>query len=290
MASDRGTLSRGAGPGADHPVPSAPTAPAGRRLPGAPRERRPALAALAILLIIGGGLAAAALVLASGKRETAIEITEPVAQGQPIPIAAMQQVQVASGTGVHYALWSQRFSVARTYAATAIPAGTVLTTGLASSSGASLQGKVFVGLALKDGQLPGGLAPGQTVAVYAVSSSGGGSTGCPVTVGDLISGDAVVQSIGSASSGSGNGTTDVTVAVSPSEAGKVSCSASAGGVAIATVPGGSSASAGLQQGQPSTAPSTGPTAGTGSGSGTGTQPAITPRPRKKPTPAPTGIG
>ena len=289
MASDRGTLSRGSATGADHPVSGAPTAPGGRRLPSAPRERRPALAALAILLIIGGGLAAAALVLATGKRITAIEITQPVSQGQQIPVTAMQPVQVASGTGVKYALWSQRQSVARTFAATNIPSGTVLTAGMASNAGTSLANKVLVGLALKEGQMPSDLTQGQAVAIYAVSNSGGGSTGCPATVGSLLSSDAVVQAIATANSASNSGATNVTVAVDPGDAGKVSCSASAGGVAVATEPGGSSAAAaaggGLQQQQgtaPTAAPSNSP------GALPGSQPPA--KPRKKASPAPTGIG
>lgn len=290
MASDRSTLSRGAGPGADHAVSAAPTAPAGRRLPGAPRERRPALAALAILLIIGGGLAAAALVLATSKRLTAIEITQPVSQGQKIPLSAMQPVQVASGTGVQYALWNQRFSVSRTFAATNIPAGTVLTSGMASPTGTSLAGKVLVGLALKDGQMPSGLTQGQAVAIYAVSNSGGGSSGCPSPIGTLLSSNAVVQGVASAANASNSGATDVTVAVDPGDAGKVSCSASAGGVAIATEPGGSSAAAaaggGLQQGQQGSAPSAAPS--TGTGTYPGSQPPA--KPRKKATPAPTRVG
>jgi hypothetical protein len=259
-------------------------------LPSAPRERRPALAALAILLIIGGGLAAAALVLATGKRMTAIEITQPVTQGQRIPLGAMQPVQVASGTGVQYAQWSQRFSVSRAYAATNIPAGTVMTSGLASQTGTSLAGKVLVGLALKDGQMPTGMTQGQTVAIYAVSNSGGGSTGCPAPVGAVLSTDAVVQGVGGATNASNSGSTDVTVAVDPLDAGKVSCSASAGGVAIAAEPGGSSAAAAAgapQPGQQGAAPTTLPTAGTGMGPGAQPGPA---KPRKKATPSPTGIG
>jgi hypothetical protein len=292
MASDRGTLSRGAGPGADHSVPGAPTAPAGRRLPSAPRERRPALAALAVLLIIGGALAATALVLETGKRVTAIEITQQVSQGQQIPASAMQPVQVASGTGLHYVPWSQEASVARYFAATTIPAGTLLTNSLAAPTGTSLAGKEEVGLALKDGQMPSGLAAGNTVAAYAVSNSGGGSTGCPAPIGTVLSSDAVVVSKAGASNASNTGTTDVTVAVDPADAAKVSCAASAGGVALAQVPPGSSAAAsggGSQQGQPGTAPSAGP--GTGTGSAPGVQPSGAAKPKRKTTVSPTpGIG
>ena len=290
MASDRGTLSRGAGPAADHTMSAAPTTPAGRRLPSAPRERRPALAALAVLLIIGGALASAALVLESGKRVTAIEISQSITAGEPIPPGAMKPVQVASGTSLQYLPWSDEKQAARSFAATNIPAGTLLTNGLIATSGNSIAGKILVGLALKDGQMPSGLAAGDSVAIYAVSNSGGGSTGCPATVGSLLTNGAVVQKVAGANNASNSGTTDVTVAVSPGDVGKVSCSASAGGAAIAKVPPGTSpgsaGGSGLQQGQAGTAPGTGSSAG----SGASTQPSSPGRTKKK-SPAPgTGIG
>ena len=51
-----------------------PTSPAGRRLPSAPRERKPALAALAVVLVVGGALVAALLVIDAGHKTGAIEI------------------------------------------------------------------------------------------------------------------------------------------------------------------------------------------------------------------------
>ena len=54
MASDRGTMTRGAGIDQQAPWGEA-TAPAGRRMPSTPRERKPVLAILAVLLIVGGG-------------------------------------------------------------------------------------------------------------------------------------------------------------------------------------------------------------------------------------------
>src|ERR1700678_2033634 len=78
MSSDRGTIPRGAEAGGAWP---APTAPAGRRLPSAPRERKPALAALAVVLVVGGALLAALLVVGAGHKTGAIEITQTVGQG-----------------------------------------------------------------------------------------------------------------------------------------------------------------------------------------------------------------
>ena len=87
MPSERGTIQRGLasetqGQGT---WPEA-TAPSSRRLPTARRERKPALAAFALLLIIGGALAAGLLVVQSGKRVTAIEISQQVGAGQRIPL------------------------------------------------------------------------------------------------------------------------------------------------------------------------------------------------------------
>ncbi len=115
MPHDRGApptsappFTRGLAGGADHqPTWAEPTAPGARRLPGRPRERRPALAALAVLLILGGALAAGFLVLQSGKRVAAIEISAPVGAGQRIPVSAMQQVQIAAGSGLDYVPWTE---------------------------------------------------------------------------------------------------------------------------------------------------------------------------------------
>ncbi|HEX9358164.1 MAG TPA: hypothetical protein VF933_30650, partial [Streptosporangiaceae bacterium] len=104
-----------------------PTAPAGRRLPGAPRERKPALAALAVLLILGGALGAGLLVIQGSKRVAAIEISQQIGAGQRIPLSAMQQVQIAAGSGLAYVPWAEASQVTRFYAVSAIPQGTLLT-------------------------------------------------------------------------------------------------------------------------------------------------------------------
>ena len=127
MSSDRGTIPRGTGAGADAGAWPEPTSPAGRRLPSAPRERKPALAALALLLIVGGALGAAYLVVQNGQRVSAIEITQQLGPGQQIPASALQEVQIAAGGGPSYVPWSEACQVTQFYAATAIPPGTLLT-------------------------------------------------------------------------------------------------------------------------------------------------------------------
>src|SRR5262245_60879416 len=84
--------------------------PQGERLPARPRERKPALAALAVLLILGGALASMSLVLRSSETVAAIGVAQPVPRGQRIPLQALREVQVAR-TGVAYVPWSQRTAV-----------------------------------------------------------------------------------------------------------------------------------------------------------------------------------
>ncbi len=251
MASDRGTMQRGGAPAGtpDQGGWPEPTAPSGRRLPSAPRERKPALAALALLLIVGGGLGAAFLVLQSGKRVAAIEIARQVGAGQQLPLSAMQQVQVAADSGISYVPWAEASQVARFFAGTTIPPGTLLTSAMVVQASQVTDGKDVIGLALKDGQWPGGLAAGDHVAVFAVAGSSNTSAGCPGAGGAVLAGDASVLSITTATSGglvgsSQTGAADVTIAVNPAEAGAVACNASAGNVAIAVLPAGGQQPAG----------------------------------------------
>src|SRR5256885_10235196 len=120
MVSDRGTLPRG-GVADQQGSWAEPTAPGGRRMPSAPRERKPALAALAVLLVALGAVAAGYLVINAGHRVGAVEITQEVGQGQRIPASAIKEVQIASNTGINYVAWQYANRVAGAYAAAPIP-------------------------------------------------------------------------------------------------------------------------------------------------------------------------
>ncbi len=180
MASDRGTLPRSAGLSADQAPWAEPTAPSGRRLPSAPRERKPALFALAILLVAAGAGAAGLLVIRAGTRVQAIEIVQQVNQNAQIPVGAMEEVGISAGSGVSYVPWSQAEQVAKYFAATTIPAGTLLTENMVASSSNVTANQDFVGLSLKAGQVPSGLQPGDKVEAIAVG------TVCGVTAGTVL--------------------------------------------------------------------------------------------------------
>ena len=219
-------------------------------MPSAPRERKPALAALAVLLVALGAVAAGYLVINAGHRVGAVEITQQVGQGQRIPASAIKEVEIASNSGINYVAWQYANRVAGVYAAVQIPAGTLLTSAMTSATNNLAAGKVQVGLSLKPGQAPANLLIGQSVEAFGVgtgtgcgaAAAGGGAggtgggnggngsgSGVPITTGVIAS---VVGS--TASNGS---TAAVTLAVPDADAGVLACYASAGDVAIALTPG-----------------------------------------------------
>lgn len=237
MPADRGTLARGAPPAAqDASARHQPTTPAGRRPPRAARERKPALAAFALLLIVGGAVAAAYLVIQNNHRVAAIVITAPVGAGQQIPFGALREVDIAPASGLGYVPWNQAAQVTRFYAATAIPPGTLLSSAMVARSANLAAGRDVAGLALKDGQLPGGLQVGDRVNVYQVSNS---AQSCPGTPGSLLAPNAIVVGVGAPPPAVNDAAIDVRVAVSPAEVGAVTCNAANGDVALALLPPGS---------------------------------------------------
>ena len=219
-------------------------------MPSAPRERKPALAALAVLLVALGAVAAGYLVISAGHRVGAVEITQEVGQGQQIPASAIKEVEIPSNSGVNYVAWQYANRVAGVFAAVQIPAGTLLTPAMTTATSNLTAGKVEVGLSLKAGQAPATLLIGQTVEAFPVGTgssgcaangaaggtgNGGAGNGGAVSPGVPIATGTIASVSGSTSS---NGTTAaVTLAVSSADAGTLACYASAGDVAIALTPG-----------------------------------------------------
>lgn len=232
MATDRVTMTREAGVDQQAPWVEA-TRPADRRMPSAPRERKPALAVLAVLLIIGGALAAGLLVVKSNQRIDAIEITQAVPQGETIPASAMREVQISANSGVGYVAWRYEGEVSQYVTSVGIAQDTLLNNNMLTKSSPLPSGDAEVGLALKDGQIPVTLQAGQTIDIYSTAASSG--SGCPGKPGQELATDATV--ISTSGSVSGDNTTDVVVEMSAESAGQVACNTANGTAAIAIVPG-----------------------------------------------------
>jgi hypothetical protein len=205
--------------------------PASRKLPVPPRERKPALAALAVLLILGGALATTLLVLRSGDRVSAIRVTQQVGAGQKFTEPMLEEVKVASDTGVEYVAWSQRTQVVGSFAAVTILPGTLLTNQMGAKASSELgPGKATVGLALKPGQMPAGIQQGDRVqVVYVPSRTSQGES-------RVLAESALVFNVGTATrSGSNSG--QITVVVDSTASPQILAYASSGEIAVAELPG-----------------------------------------------------
>jgi hypothetical protein len=213
---------------------------AGQRIPVPRRERKPAMAALAVLLIVGGALISAYLVMASGRRVPVVGIAAPVAAGQRIPASALREIEVSSSGGLDYIPWADRGKVTETFATVTLVKGALLTNGMISTDSSVAKGTVVVGLALKPGQMPaGGLQAGDRVALYAVASQGGSSGAQSGTV--LAQAATVYDVVQPGENDVQSDTVSVSVTVPVGQAPAVTQASSAGAVAVALLPAGEQA-------------------------------------------------
>lgn len=221
--------------------------PGGERLPTAPRERKPALAALAVLLILLGAFGAVLTVVRASHKESYVEITQPVAAGDPIPESAVRSVDLSDDSGLGLIRWSQREDLFKNYraAVTLVPDSILSEKMITDKDSVLTQGKSLVGLSLQDGQFPrNALNVGDTVAAYLVgddnakddsgSGSSGSSSGTPQS--SLITDKLIVRSVETDDSGSGSGDTYVTVLADTADVGPLTNAASAGDVTLVRVP------------------------------------------------------
>ncbi|MEU6255318.1 hypothetical protein [Streptomyces sp. NPDC047043] len=155
---------------------AAPAQPSvGDRLPTPPRERKPALAALAVLLILVGALGATMLVLRAGDRIEVVKVTQEIPAGGSVTDSNVTSVMVAKDSGIHYVEWSQLAGLKKLKAVNTIPAGAVAVGEMFGDQSGVGEGKALVGLSLKAGQYPSGIEAGDVVAAYRVLNDTGSS-------------------------------------------------------------------------------------------------------------------
>jgi Flp pilus assembly protein CpaB len=213
-----------------------PSQQAGDRLPVPPRERRPALAALALLLIVGGAAISGLIMLRTDDRTPALVFARDVATGQQIEAADLAVTRIAADR-VRLIPADQKNDVIGRYAGVSVPAGTLIDTGMLRTKGFLTDGKVAVGLALKPGHLPaGGLQIGDEVDVVAVpTTSSQSSTSGSTKV--LVSG----ARVGGVRTEATSASTLVTVIVSRTRAPDVARAGALGAVSLILVSRGDSA-------------------------------------------------
>lgn len=148
-------------------------AAAAERLPAPPRERRPALAALAVLLIVGGAAIAGLLAMRADQRVAVLVAAEDIPAGSPITAQDLTTTQVA-GQDTLLIPASQLDQLVGQYTRVEIRDGQLIDTQMVGGSGMLQPGKVAVGAALAPGRLPAnGLEPGDVVDLVRVGDGEG---------------------------------------------------------------------------------------------------------------------
>lgn len=213
----------------------------GNRLPTPPRERKPALAALAVLLILVGALGTTMLVIRAGDRIEVVRITEPVPAGQHVPKSAIEPVMVAADDAMKYVEYDQRGLLQSKYRTTTpLVKGTLLVGPMLTTKAGIDDGMVVVGLSLKSGQYPSELKGGDTVAAYRVGDAAASDETPAPGAGDaVLAPKATVLDLKDKGEGSLSSDQPVSLLVEQGEAAALTKAASQGAVALVIVPSGS---------------------------------------------------
>lgn len=207
-------------------------APARARLPVAARDRRPALAALALLLVLVGALGSALVVFRSGDRISVLAATHDIRFGQTLSQGDFHTVRVAADSDVPLLRPSQLASLLTERPKTAIPGGTLVGPGMFATGPFIPANGVAVGVVVDATKRPSTMPqPGQVVRVFYVTGNGTSSGNVP---GDHeVVRAARVLAVGSGGSAS---TRSVTVLVPRDLAVEVTDLASSGNLAVSLLP------------------------------------------------------
>jgi len=170
----------------------------GGRLPAASKRRRPAIAALAALLIVGGALVAGVLAVRMDERVAVIQVKQNISVGTLITADLLAQTRV-SGDALNTIPADQASKIVGTrYAAVNLVKGQLLEPGLYTRDAPIAEGKAAVGIVLIDGRAPAtGLSPGDQVELVRI----GQGNAPPVELGEAV----VLKAPVAADKGSGLG-------------------------------------------------------------------------------------
>ncbi|WP_298321705.1 SAF domain-containing protein [Haloactinopolyspora sp.] len=143
------------------------------RLPAPPRQRRPALAALAVLLIVGGAAVAALLALRVDERVEVVQAGATIQAGQQITAEHLTTTRVAAESDL-LVPESQADRLIGTYASSQITEGQLIDVTMLNESGPIESDGVAVGASLATGFAPAeGLRAGDIVDLVSIVTGQG---------------------------------------------------------------------------------------------------------------------
>lgn len=208
------------------------TVAAGRgRLPVQGRDRRAALSALALLLVVLGALGSALVVYRSGHRTDVLVAADDIRAGQRVDAADFTTARVATDGGNVVRASSEKAFLGA-YARTEIPAGTLINDLMFQATNVVPANGVVVGVTVAQNQRPAdAIDSGDVVRAFNVPKNS--SSGTPVAGTVLVAAARVVDVSGG---GSGADTITVSLLVTADDAGKLVAAASQGTVSLAVLP------------------------------------------------------
>jgi hypothetical protein len=143
------------------------------RLPSS-RERRPALAALAVLLIVGGAFASGFLALQAGNRADYLRVRASVPQGAEITDADLESVSLPEDMdGV--ISFDDKDDVVGTRAVTPLLEGTILTPDMVTDESAIEPGKEQIAFGVEVNNIDPDIEEGAALHVYVSPDEEGGN-------------------------------------------------------------------------------------------------------------------
>jgi len=210
----------------DRGVASVASAAKTDRLPPAPRERRPMLAALGVLLIVGGAATSGLLALRSDERVPVLVASRDIAAGEEITADALTTTSVAS-EDTHLIPASQEDQLVGQYARLTISSGQLMDTAMLMRTAALRPGSVAVGAELGSGRVPAlGLQAGDVVDLIAVADG----------VGEVLAEGVLVSSFITANeTGAGSGAATATFIVDQADGPRIAAVNAAGELAVVLV-------------------------------------------------------
>ncbi|MGL5811285.1 MAG: SAF domain-containing protein [Nocardioides sp.] len=199
------------------------------RLPVTRRDRRPMLAALALLLILLGALGSALIAFRSGDRVSVLAARRDIEIGTEVSAADFTEIRAAADTpGVIEARFLDNFVGSR--AVGFIPTGTIANKEMFTTLDGIPRNAELVGITLDPTRRPGRVPrAGQVVRVFFVTGEEVAADGTEFAGGDAVVPAARVVSV---ETGADADSVNLTLLVSEKNAGTVANYASSGNLAV----------------------------------------------------------
>jgi hypothetical protein len=143
----------------------------GSSVPGPPRRRRPALTALAVLLIVGGAALAGLLAIRMDSREPVLVVDSQISAGEQITADKLRSTNV-SGDGLKAISVDQADQIVdKVYARQTIHPGQLLQPDLLRKDPPLEVDQALVGVPLTSGKFPPGLRSGDAVRLVRIGNA-----------------------------------------------------------------------------------------------------------------------